>query len=205
MRSAGRVLSVNVAVVRADPFTRVASGLTGIDKLPADGEVRLEADGVAGDTVCDTRYHGGPDQAVYAYAAEDLAFWSAELGRELVPGGVGENLTLVGVDCTGAVVSALAERTETGSSDCTVDAESVARGNSIDAPRGARIPTVMRNGSPIRTVSGETVTPALIGIALAARVCANACGAARRNANAKKRLISESSVRACEKIEGVDP
>jgi MOSC domain-containing protein YiiM len=111
VRSAGRVLSVNVAVVRADPFTRVASGLTGIDKLPADGPVRLEADGVAGDTVCDTRYHGGPDQAVYAYAAEDLAFWAAELGREVVPGGVGENLTLAGVDCTGAVVG---ERWEVG-------------------------------------------------------------------------------------------
>ena len=104
MLSAGRVVSVNVAVVRADPFTRVASGLTGIDKLPADGAVRLEVDGVAGDTVCDTTYHGGPDQAVYAYAAEDLAFWAAELGRVMGPGGVGENLTLAGVDCTGAEV-----------------------------------------------------------------------------------------------------
>lgn len=106
MRSAGagRVESVNTAVARPDPWTRVESGLSGIDKRPVDGPVRLEVDGVVGDAVCDTTYHGGPDQAVYAYAAEDLAFWSAELGQEAGPGGVGENLTLSGVDCTHAVV-----------------------------------------------------------------------------------------------------
>lgn len=106
MRSAGdgRVESVNTGAARPDPWTRAAGGLSGIDKRPVDGPVRLEVDGVVGDAVCDTTYHGGPDQAVYAYAAEDLAFWSAELGQEVGPGGVGENLTLAGVDCTHAVV-----------------------------------------------------------------------------------------------------
>lgn len=106
MQSAGdgRVESVNAAVARPDPWTRAAGGLSGIDKRPVDGPVRLEVDGLAGDAVCDTTYHGGPDQAVYAYAAEDLAFWAAELGQEVGPGGVGENLTLSGVDCTHAVV-----------------------------------------------------------------------------------------------------
>jgi MOSC domain-containing protein YiiM len=55
-----------------------------------------------GDTVCDTTYHGGPDQAVYAYAVEDLRFWAAELGRPV--SAVGENLTVSGVDCSGAVI-----------------------------------------------------------------------------------------------------
>jgi MOSC domain-containing protein YiiM len=100
----GRVVSVNLAVVRTDAFTRVKSGRSGIDKRPADRPVRLEVDGVVGDTICDTKYHGGPEQAVYAYSVDDLEFWSAELGRSVGPGNVGENLTLEGIDCSHAVV-----------------------------------------------------------------------------------------------------
>src|SRR3954447_3599086 len=100
----GRVVSVNLAVVRTDPFTRVKSGRSGIDKRPAGHPVRLEIGGVDGDTICDTKYHGGPEQAVYAYAVEDLDFWTAELERSVEPGNVGENLTLAGIDCSHAVV-----------------------------------------------------------------------------------------------------
>jgi MOSC domain-containing protein YiiM len=100
----GRVESVNVAVVRTDEFTRVKSGRSGIDKRPVQGAVLLSAEGVAGDTICDTKHHGGPDQAVYAYSIDDLSFWAAQLGQDVLPGGVGENLTLSGVDCSGAVV-----------------------------------------------------------------------------------------------------
>ncbi len=107
----GIVESVNVAVVRSDIDTRAPSGRTGIDKRPVDGPVLLATDGVQGDTICHTKHHGGPDQAVYAYAAEDLAFWAAELGQDVRPGGVGENLTVSGVDCTGAV---LGERWQVG-------------------------------------------------------------------------------------------
>jgi len=107
----GIVESVNVAVVRSDIDTRAPSGRTGIDKRPVDGPVLLATEGVQGDTICHTKHHGGPDQAVYAYAAEDLAFWAAELGQDVHPGGVGENLTVSGVDCTGAV---LGERWQVG-------------------------------------------------------------------------------------------
>jgi MOSC domain-containing protein YiiM len=100
----GTVVAVNLAVVRTDAFTRVKSGRSGIDKRPVDHPVLLDVGGVAGDTVCDTAHHGGPDQAVYAYSTTDLAFWARELGQEFTPGGVGENLTLDGVDCSGAVV-----------------------------------------------------------------------------------------------------
>ncbi|HVH21596.1 MAG TPA: MOSC domain-containing protein [Pseudonocardia sp.] len=120
----GRVVSVNVAVVRTDPWTRVKSGRSGIDKRPVDGPVALLSYGVDGDTICDTEHHGGPDQAVYAYGCEDLAFWSAELGQPVTPGGVGENLTLVGVDCSGAVVG---ERWHVG-------------GDAVLRVRGPRIP-----------------------------------------------------------------
>jgi MOSC domain-containing protein YiiM len=100
----GRIVSVNVAVVRTDAFTRVKSGRSGIDKRPVAGPVRLEVDGVAGDTVCDTQYHGGPEQAVYAYSVADLEFWAGELQRAVGPGNVGENLTVEGADCSHAVI-----------------------------------------------------------------------------------------------------
>ena len=50
------------------------------------------------------RNHGGPDQAVYAYAREDLDFWAGELGRPLPDGAFGENLTTSGLDVNGALI-----------------------------------------------------------------------------------------------------
>jgi MOSC domain-containing protein YiiM len=134
----GRVVAVNVAVVRTDPWTRVKSGRSGIDKRPVDGPVALLSYGVDGDTICDMEHHGGPDQAVYAYAAEDLAFWAAELGQRVTPGGVGENLTLAGVDCSGAVVG---ERWQVG-------------GDAVLQVRGPRI--------PCRVFAGFRDVPALV-------------------------------------------
>ena len=49
------------------------------------------------------RNHGGPDQAVYAYAREDLDL-EAELGRPLENGVFGENLTTEGLDVNGALI-----------------------------------------------------------------------------------------------------
>jgi MOSC domain-containing protein YiiM len=71
---------------------------TGIDKRPVSGPVRLETLGVAGDHVLNTRAHGGVDQAVYAYASEDAAWWAESLGRPLEPGNLGENLTTAGIE-----------------------------------------------------------------------------------------------------------
>ena len=86
---------------------RGARERSGIDKRPVDHPVRLEADGVEGDTVCDTADHGGPFQAVYAYSIDDLDFWAGQLQRPVEPGNVGENLTVAGVDCSHAVVGEL--------------------------------------------------------------------------------------------------
>lgn len=70
---------------------------TGICKQPVDGPVALTADGLAGDAVANTRHHGGPDQAVFAYAAEYYECWGEELGRDdLAYGLMGENLTVRG-------------------------------------------------------------------------------------------------------------
>jgi MOSC domain-containing protein YiiM len=106
----GEVLSVNLAA-RPQP-TGEKGGRTGIGKTPVPGPVLVRApgpkgvggSGLSGDTICDTRHHGGDDQAVYAYAREDLDWWERELGRELPGGLFGENLTTRGLDLTGAVV-----------------------------------------------------------------------------------------------------
>lgn len=105
----GRVLSVNVG--KARPIAS-KSGLSGIDKRPVAGPIRVFApgpqgaagSGLEGDAVCDRENHGGNDQAVYAYAREDLDLWQEVLGRPLTPGSFGENLTTVGIDVTEAVI-----------------------------------------------------------------------------------------------------
>ena len=75
--------------------------LTGIFKEPVEGAVAVGPLGLAGDAQADKRVHGGEDQAVYAYALEDVEWWEAELDRRLGPGFFGENLTLRGVDVNG--------------------------------------------------------------------------------------------------------
>ncbi|MBC9725728.1 MOSC domain-containing protein [Streptomyces sp. TRM68367] len=105
-----KLLSVNLGRPKSVPYTDHPEGVTGIDKQPADGPVRVAApgpkgvgaSGVAGDSVCDGRHHGGDDQAVYAVAREDLEDWERELGRPLANGAFGENLTTEGLDVSGA-------------------------------------------------------------------------------------------------------
>jgi MOSC domain-containing protein YiiM len=85
---------------------------TGLWKLPVEGPVAIAELGLEGDFQGDLRVHGGPDKAVYAYAEEDIRWWEDQLGRPLGPGFFGENLTLRGVDVSGARVG---ERWEVGS------------------------------------------------------------------------------------------
>ena len=104
------LLSVNVGRPRSNPWKGI--GDTGIDKRPVDGPVAVTAPGpkgtgsvgLAGDRVYDVKHHGGDDQAVYAYAREDLDHWEAELGRPLPGGSFGENLTTLGLDVNGALI-----------------------------------------------------------------------------------------------------
>ncbi|MFF4407960.1 MOSC domain-containing protein [Streptomyces sp. NPDC001404] len=109
------LLSVNLGRARTTADRPGAPGfadgiVTGIDKRPATGPVAVAApgpkgtagSGLAGDEVVHLEHHGGNDQAVYAFAREDLDGWERELGRTLPPGSFGENLTTVGVDVNGA-------------------------------------------------------------------------------------------------------
>lgn len=75
---------------------------TAIDKRPVEGPVHVHPFGVGADEIADLQHHGGPDQAVYAYAREDLADWARITGRELAAGQFGENLTTQGIDLTEA-------------------------------------------------------------------------------------------------------
>jgi MOSC domain-containing protein YiiM len=100
----GAVRSVNVGRPRQVSVRRGRPLMSAIGKQPVEGPVRVEGINLAGDEQADRTVHGGPDKAVYAYAAEDAAWWAAELGRDLPPGMFGENLTTEGVDVSGAIV-----------------------------------------------------------------------------------------------------
>jgi MOSC domain-containing protein YiiM len=94
---APQLLSVNVGRPRT-----VARGegtaVTAIFKHPVAGPVAARGVNLEGDDQADRTVHGGYDQAVYAYASEDAAWWSSELGRDVGPGSFGENLTVAGLD-----------------------------------------------------------------------------------------------------------
>ncbi|WP_103530458.1 MOSC domain-containing protein [Streptomyces sp. SM11] len=106
-----KLLTVNIARPGHSPQTNGPGGLTGIDKRPVEGPVEIldpgpkgvGGSGLAGDAVCDLRHHGGSDQAVYAFAREELDAWERELGgRKLANGVFGENFTTLGLDVSGA-------------------------------------------------------------------------------------------------------
>jgi MOSC domain-containing protein YiiM len=77
---------------------------TAIDKRPASGRVRVGRLGLDGDQQADTANHGGPEQAVYVYAREDLDWWAGQTGRDLRDGFFGENITTEGLDVTNALI-----------------------------------------------------------------------------------------------------
>ncbi|MBU9765172.1 MOSC domain-containing protein [Mycobacterium sp. TNTM28] len=106
-----QVLTVNVAHPR--PNTAEGRAVTGIDKRPVTGAVAVRApgpmhgglgSGLVGDIIGDQQFHGGDDQAVYAYAREDLDAWQVRLDREIANGEFGENLTTAGIDVTNALI-----------------------------------------------------------------------------------------------------
>lgn len=99
----GSILSVNVGRPREVTW-RDRTVRSGIWKTPTQGRVALRGANLAGDDQADRRVHGGPDKAVYAYAAEDYRWWSEQLGVELPPASFGENLTTTGLDLDQAVV-----------------------------------------------------------------------------------------------------
>lgn len=111
--------SVNLARVGVGARGRA----TGIDKAPTPEAVVVCApgtgsSGLVGDMIGNPKVHGGDDQAVYAYAREDLDGWETELGRVITSGTFGENLTTAGVDVTRARIG---ERWRIGTSGLVLE------------------------------------------------------------------------------------
>ncbi|MCI1260865.1 MAG: MOSC domain-containing protein [Tetrasphaera jenkinsii] len=101
------ILSTNVGAPRPNAGNPT---VTGIAKQPVDRisvsapRARKGPSGVAGDFIGNRRHHGGADQAVYAFAREELDWWATELGIDLPGGHFGENLTTTSVDVDAAVI-----------------------------------------------------------------------------------------------------
>src|SRR3979409_290592 len=81
--SKGRVHSINVS-----------NG--GVPKLPI-AEALIGPSGVAGDKHSDNDNHGGLDRALCLFSLERISKLQAE-GHPIVPGAIGENITIQGVD-----------------------------------------------------------------------------------------------------------
>lgn len=65
-------------------------------KSPTRGRLRFAGVNAEGDVQADGRVHGGPDKAVYAYAAEDYQWWS-QSWPGVESGTFGDNLTTSGL------------------------------------------------------------------------------------------------------------
>lgn len=84
---------------------------SGFVKWRTDSPVSVTRLGLAGDSQADLSVHGGPDKAVYGYAMSNYSIWLRDFPQHaelLVPGGLGENLTIEGLDeslvCIGDIV-----------------------------------------------------------------------------------------------------
>ena len=88
-----RLESVNIG--RAETISHGdRSFVSGIRKYPAEGPVEIASEGVRGDAIVATEHHGGADQAIYAYSADDYDWWAESTGGDYFPGLFGENLTI---------------------------------------------------------------------------------------------------------------
>lgn len=103
MRDMGAIISINVGKCVL-PTWGAARNQSAIEKLPVATGVSVSKLGAEGDEQA-ADFHGGALQALYAYAREDLDWWSGQLDRPLREGMFGENLDLTGLDVNGAVLA----------------------------------------------------------------------------------------------------
>lgn len=91
------VASVQVGVPQSLDTSRGTVD-SSIVRRRVDGRVAVDREGVAGNAQANLVNHGGPDKAVCVYVVRHLDHWAGRLGRELVGGAFGENLTIDGPD-----------------------------------------------------------------------------------------------------------
>jgi MOSC domain-containing protein YiiM len=93
----GKLLSIQIG--QPQEYTdKQGAWKTAFFKEPVVGSIYLEKLNLEGDAVYNTKYHGGPDQAILIYSADHYPTWRSELGQELPFGGFAENLTVSGLD-----------------------------------------------------------------------------------------------------------
>lgn len=89
-----RVVSVNLGK-RKSVTWKHKTYETGIYKYPVEEPVFLGQDHVEKDDIIDRKFHGGIDQAVYAYGENHYAFWKNLYPQlDFTYGLFGENLTI---------------------------------------------------------------------------------------------------------------
>lgn len=91
-----RITSVNIGSAESISHGQ-KTVVTGINKRSTSAAVQIVTVGLENDTIYDDAEHGGVDQAVYVYSAEDYEWWSAQLERPVAPGTFGDNLTISGL------------------------------------------------------------------------------------------------------------
>lgn len=105
-RSAGDAPLGTLAAVHTGRTARLAGDptrRTAFVKTPVAGPVAIHPLGLAGDEQANTRVHGGPEKAVYAYPLSGYAGWRADLpdlADRFLAGAMGENLVVDGQDET---------------------------------------------------------------------------------------------------------
>jgi MOSC domain-containing protein YiiM len=93
-----RLASIQVGRVAPLGPDAVPSGFV---KKAVAGPVTVGALGLDGDEQADLTVHGGPEKAVYGYAAGHYPRWVHDfpaLAERFLPGSMGENLTVTGID-----------------------------------------------------------------------------------------------------------
>lgn len=106
----GVVLSTNVG--EPIPCPTGEERISGINKLPREsisvfipGPDYGDGSGVDGDSIGDSKHHGGADKAVYAFSREELDYWGSVNQQDYAPGCFGENLTTEGIDWSSVLIN----------------------------------------------------------------------------------------------------
>jgi MOSC domain-containing protein YiiM len=86
-------------------IVQVSVSAGGVPKTAIES-AKVTSHGLEGDRHRDHEHHGGPERAVCIFSVEAIEALKAE-GHPVVPGGLGENLTIAGLDWSAVVPEAI--------------------------------------------------------------------------------------------------
>ena len=93
-----RIASLHIGRIQAYTDADGTPWQSAIAKAEVPGPLRLGRLGPAGDAVADTVHHGGEHHAVMVYSRTHASYWKDRLGLDIGPGGLGENLSVEGLE-----------------------------------------------------------------------------------------------------------